>query len=101
MCMRVTVVILSVSHFFIFEKVPFSGLQLTSVQSRFKSCKCSTFFKSELFWRKKTSGTSAVTAVIYVDTAQSLSSLARELLEHITLYQSGHLFRVVALSGKY
>ena len=38
-------VCLSVCHFFILEKVPFSWLKLTSVQSRFKSFKFSTFSK--------------------------------------------------------
>ena len=45
---RVTVVAvcLSVCHFFILEKAPFSGLKLTSVHSRFKSFKCSIQFYS-------------------------------------------------------
>ena len=37
------------------------------------------FFQSKLFW-KKSEGTSAVNAVIYADTAQSLNGLARDLL---------------------
>ena len=60
MCERVTVVTLSVSqsvslsvcHFFILEKAPFSGLKLTSVHS-FKSFKCSTFLKIEAILEKK------------------------------------------------
>ena len=60
---RVTVVTLSVSqsvslsvcHFLILEKAPFSGLKLTSVHSRrrFKSFKCSTFLKIEAILEKK------------------------------------------------
>ena len=48
-------VCLSVCHFFILEKTPFSGLKLTSVHSRrrFKSFKCSTFLKIEAFLEKK------------------------------------------------
>ena len=41
------------------------------------------------------SGTSAVTAVIYAGTAQSLNSLARELFACGTLYQSCHSLCVV------
>ena len=73
---------LSVCHFFILEKVHLSGLKLTSVHS-----KCSTFFKWKLFRKKnKASGSSAVTAVIYAGTAQSLNGLACDLLAHETLY---------------
>ena len=56
---RVTVVTLSVTlsvcHFFILEKTPFSGLKLTSVHSRrrFKSFKGSTFLKIEAILEKK------------------------------------------------
>ena len=39
---------------------------------------------------EKASGTSAVTAVIYAGTAQSLNGLARDLLARRTLYQSCH-----------
>ena len=48
-------VCLSVCHFFILEKAPFSGLKLTSVHSRrrFKSFKCSTFLKIEAILEKK------------------------------------------------
>ena len=44
---------LSVCHFLILEKAPFSGLKLTSVHSRFKSFKCSTFLKIEAILEKK------------------------------------------------
>ena len=59
-----------------------------------------TFFKLEAILEKE-SGTSAVTAVIYTGTAQSLKSLARELLAcellaHGTLYQSCHSVCIVA-----
>ena len=56
---RVTVVALSVTlsvcHFLILEKTPFSGLKLTSVHSkrRFKCFKCSTFLKIEAILEKK------------------------------------------------
>ena len=75
MCERVTIVTLSVTlcvclsvcHL-ILEKVPFSGLKLTSVHSRqFKSFKCSTFFENRSYFGEKASGTSAVTAVIYAE----------------------------------
>ena len=67
----------------------------------FKSFKCSTFFENRSYFGEKASGTSAVTAVIYAGTAQSLNGLARELLAcellaHIILYQSCHSLRVVA-----
>ena len=59
MCEMVTVVTLSVClsvcHFFILEKAPFSGLKLTSLHSRcrFKSFKSSTFLKKEAILEKK------------------------------------------------
>ena len=94
----VTVVTLSVCqsvcHFSILEKAPFSGLKLTSVYILgFKSFKCSTFLKIEVILEKKQvePGTSAVTAVMYAGTAQSLNSLAHDLLARGTLYQSCNL----------
>ena len=52
---RVTVVTLSVClsvcHFSILEKEPFSGLKLTPVHSR-SPLNVALFFKSKLFWRK-------------------------------------------------
>ena len=58
-------VCLSVCHFSILEKEPFSGLKLTPVHSRtrFKSFKCSTLLIIEAIMEKKPSGTSAVNAV--------------------------------------
>ena len=57
---------------------------------------CSTFSKIEAIFGERASGTSAITAVIYAGTAQSLNGLARDLLAHGTLYQSCHSLRVVA-----
>ena len=81
---RVTVVTLSLSlcHFSILEKAPFSGLKLTSV---YILCDDLSYFG------EKASGTSAVTAVMYAGTAHSLNGLACDLLAHGTLYQSCHL----------
>ena len=72
---RVTVVTLSVCHFFILEKAPFSGLKLTSVHSRrrFKSFKC-TFLKIEAILEKK-----------------RVELTRRDLLACGTLYQSCQL----------
>ena len=50
-------------------------------------CLCVTF----LFW--KASGILALTAVIYVGTAQSLKGLAPEFLAHEALYQLSFAFR--------
>ena len=52
---------------FYFREAPFSGLKLTSVHLvKFKS---STFLKIKAIFGEKESGTSAVTAVIYVGTS--------------------------------
>ena len=52
-------------------------------------------FENRSYFGEKASAISAVTAVLYVGTSQSLNSLARELLARGTLYQNSHLFRVV------
>ena len=49
------------------------------------------------YFGEKASGTSAVTAVIYVGTAQSLNNLARDLFARGTLYQSCHSCSVSSL----
>ena len=71
------------------EKAPFSGLKLTSIHSR---CvlNVALFFENRSYFGEKASGTSAVTAVIYSGTAQSLNGLAHHLIAHETLYQSCH-----------
>ena len=53
------------------------------------------FFLNRSYFGEKASGTSAITAVIYAGTAQSLNGLARELIARGTLYQSCHSLRVV------
>ena len=47
-------------------------------------------FENRSYFGEKASGTSAVTAVIYSGTAQSLNGLARDFIAHGTLYQSCH-----------
>ena len=85
---RVTVVTLSVClsvrHFSILEKAPISGLKLTSVYILGDDLS----FLNRSYFGENASGTSAVTAVMYAGTAQSLNSLARDLLARGTLYQS-------------
>ena len=54
---------LSVSHFFILEKAPFSGFKLTSVQSGDDLSPLNVENRS--YFGEKAGGTSAVTAVIY------------------------------------
>ena len=84
---RVTVVTLSVClsmcHFMILEKVPFFKVE-------------THFFENWSYFGEKESGTSAVTAVIYAGTAQSLNGLASELLAYGTFYQSCHSLHIVA-----
>ena len=94
---RVTVVTLSVTlsvcHFSILEKAPLSGLKLTSVYilGDDLSPLNVALFENRSYFGEKASGTSAVTAVMYAGTAQSLNGLAHDLLAHGTLYQSCHL----------
>ena len=83
-------VTLSVCHFLILEKVPISGLKLTSVHSRSPLNVSTFFFNRSYNFGEKASETSAVTAMIYAGTAQSLNGLARDLLACGTLYQSCH-----------
>ena len=86
---RVTVVTLSVTvclsvcHFSILEKAPFSGLKLTSaytVGDDLSPLNVALFFENHSYFGEKASGTSAVPAVMYAGTAQSLNGLARDLL---------------------
>ena len=90
-CMRerVTAVTVSVSVCVtvLFQRRRRSGLKLTSVQSDNLS-------------PLNASGTSAVTAVIYAGTAQSLNGLACELLVRGTLYHSCKLTAIGFLSGQ-
>ena len=86
-------VCLSVCHFSILEKAPISGLKLTSVYivgDDLSPLNVALFLKIEAIVGEKASKTSAVTAVIYSGTAQSLNGLARDLIAHGTLYQSCH-----------
>ena len=73
---RVTVFTLSVSlsvcHFFILEKATFTGLKLTSLHD-YSPLNVALFLKNRSYFGDKASGTSAVTAVIYAGTAQSLN----------------------------
>ena len=89
---RVTVVTLSVCysvcHFFILEKAPFSVLNL---HQYILGDNLNVALLS--YFGEKASGTSAVTVVIYMGTAQSVNGLACELLAHEvlargTFYQS-------------
>ena len=81
-------------HFSILEKAPFSGLKLTSVYilgDDLSALNVALFFLNRSYFGEKASGTSAVTAVMYAGTTQSLNGLARDLLARGTLYQSNHL----------
>ena len=86
---RVTVVTLSVCHFFILEKAPFSGLKLTSVHSRrrFKSFKCSTFLKIEAILEKKR----VELRCDLLGQRPVIKRFARDLLACVTLYQNCQL----------
>ena len=86
---RVTVVTLSVCHFFDFGE---GGLNLHQyiLGDDFSPLNVALFFENRSYFGEKASGTSVVTAVIYAGTAQSLNGLARDLLACGTLYQSCH-----------
>ena len=71
---RVIVVTLSVCLCVTFVFAPFSGLKLTSVHSR-DDLSPLTAAKKLNYFGENTTGTSAVTAVIYAGTAQSLTLL--------------------------
>ena len=60
------------------REVPFSEFKLASVQSRFNLSVA--LFENRSYFGEKVSGTSAITAMIYAGTAQSLNSLSREPL---------------------
>ena len=74
------------------EKAPFSGLKHTSVYilGYYLSPLSVALFEKRSYFGEKANGTSAVTAVMYAGTSQSLKGLACDILARGTLYQSSH-----------